>query len=246
MKASFHARTISLILASLGLVISGYLTWRHVVLTGHLSGGGADVCSALFGIGCDAALSSAASFQFGLPLAGWGLIYYVTLVAFLLLARFLGEALEFEHNFAALLLSLPALCISVPLSAMMLTGNAPFCPLCGLAHLINLMLVFSLKRATGRPVVQLFQAFFDGGKYLLTGKTANPVLARWKLLGLLTVALVAVVVYQWILIEATPHEALTNRVLDPQQVLEVFEASVEQDIPVGADDPIVGPVNALA
>ena len=239
----FRAKIISLILTGLGLAISIYLVWRHTVLIGDWPGGRSDVCTALFGMGCDAALRSPASFQFGLPLAGWGLIYYATLVTFRLLARFLGETFEFEANFAAFLLSLPAFFISVALSGMMLTGNVPFCPFCAVAHLINLGLVFSLKHLTGRSIVELAQACKAGGKYLLTGKTVDPVHARWTLLGFFTAALVAVVVYQWLLIEVPPA-AVINRALNPQQVLGEFEASAEQDIPVGPDDPILGPTNA--
>ena len=208
MMVLFRARTVSLILVGLGLAISVYLLWRHVVLTGGWAGGGTDVCSVVFGMGCDAALRSPASFQFGLPLAGWGLVYYATLAVFLLLARFLGKAFEFEAHFAALLLSLPAFLISLALAGITLTGDVPFCPLCALAHLINLVLVFSLKRLAVRPIAHLFQAFKPGGKYLLTGKTADPVLARWKLLGLFTAALVAVVAYQWVLIEVPPRPAV--------------------------------------
>ena len=243
--ALFRAKSISLILIGLGMLVSLYLLWRHIVLSGGWpGGGGADLCSALFGVGCDAVLSSPASFQFGLPLAGWGLVYYATLATFLLLAHFYGKVFKFEANLAALLLSLPGFFISFTLAGMMLTGNAPFCPFCALVHLINLALLFSLKRLTGRPIARLVQALTAGGKYLLTGKTADPTQARWKLLGLFTAAMVAVVVYQWVLIEATPRVALTNRSLNPQEVLAAFEAGAEQEIPVGADDPILGPVDA--
>lgn len=241
----FRAKPISLILVGLGLVISVYLLWGHIVLTGTWPNGGADVCSALFGVGCDAALRSPASFQFGLPLAGWGLVYYGTLATLLFLARFLGEAFEFEAHFAALLLALSAFFLTLALAGMMLTGKVPFCPLCALVHLINLSLVFSLKRLTARSIAQLFQALSAGGKYLLTGKTADPARARWKLLGFFTTGLIAAVLYQWVLIEAPLRTAvLNNHALNPQQVLAEFEANTKQDIPVGADDPILGPANA--
>lgn len=240
----FRVKAVSLILAVLGLAISVYLLWRHIVLTGGWSGGGADVCSALFGMGCDAVLKSPVSFQLGLPVAGWGLVYYTTLIAFLFLARFLGEAFEFEANFAALLLSLPAFFVSLTLAGMMLIGNVLFCPFCALTHLINLALVISLKGLTGRSLAQLFRAFMAGGKYLLTGRTADPAQARWKLLGFLTASLVAVVLYQWVLIEFPSRAALTNRALNPQQVLANFEANPEQEVPVREIDPILGAANA--
>ncbi|MCZ6672063.1 MAG: thioredoxin domain-containing protein [Verrucomicrobia bacterium] len=240
----FRAKTISLILVGSGLIISVYLLWGHIVLTGTWPNLGVDVCSALFGVGCDAALRSPASSQFGLPLAGWGLIYYGTLATLLFLARFLGETFEFEAHFATLLLALLAFFLTLALAGIMLTGKAPFCPLCALVHLINLALVFSLKRLTDRSIAQLFQALSAVGKYLLSGKTADPTQARWKLLGFFTTGLVAAVLYQWVLIESLPRAVLNNGALNPQQVLAEFEASTEQVIPVDADDPTLGPANA--
>jgi len=123
---------------------------------------------------------------------------------------------------------------------MMLTGRAPFCRLCALAHLNNLALVYPLYRLTGRPLTQLFQPLAAGGRYLLTGKAADPAQARWKLLGLLAVAMGAFVLYQWVLIDVSPERS-TNT---PQQILAKFRATEEVDIPVGPDDPILGPASA--
>ena len=59
-------RNLGPMLRGLGRFISAYLLHRHFELIG-----GADGCSALFGFGCDEALQSDLSYQFGLPLAGW-------------------------------------------------------------------------------------------------------------------------------------------------------------------------------
>src|SRR6187549_2766408 len=104
--AAFRAQAISFTLIAIGLAISMYHLWRLVVLAGQWSGRGIDVCLAVLGVSCDAMLASPASVQFGLPIAGWGLIYYATLGVFLLLASNLGETFEFEARFAAFLLSL--------------------------------------------------------------------------------------------------------------------------------------------
>jgi protein-disulfide isomerase len=97
-----------------------------------------------------------------------------------------------------------------------------------------------LLRLTNRPATQLIRALSAGARYLITGKAANPVQARWKLLGLLTVVLVTLVLYQWVLIEVAPVASANN----PQQILARFETAAEQDIPVGANDPILGPASA--
>ena len=232
-------RFLSLTVIALGLAISGYLLFRHLALAG--AGGGTDVCSVLFGAGCDAALRSPVSVQFGLPLAGWGVIYYTTLAAFLLLAWTLHEAFQFEATLAAFIVSLFGCLGSIALAAMMLAGKSPLCPLCAVIHVINLVLVFPLKRMTRRPIPQLLQALAAGGKYLVTGKTVDPVQARWKLVGFFAAALVAVVMYQWVLIEVRPQKGSADAAFDPQQVLAAFEASAEKDIPLDADDATLGP-----
>ena len=235
-------RFLSLTLIALGLAISGYLLLRYLWLAG--AGDGTDVCSMLFGTGCDAALRSPVSVQLGLPLAGWGVVYYTTLAAFLLLAWSLGEAFQFEATLAALILTLVACLGSVALAVMMLAGQSPFCPLCAVVHVINLVLVVPLRRMTDRPIPQLMQALAQGAKYLVTGKTADPTQARWKLLGFFAVALVAVVMYQWVLIEARPQKGSVDAAFDPQQALAAFEARAEQNIPIDANDPALGPSGA--
>ena len=64
-----------------------------------------DICSALFGTGCDETLQSRTAVQLGLPLAGWGLIYYGTLASLLLLGWAMGDAFQFEASLTACLLA---------------------------------------------------------------------------------------------------------------------------------------------
>ena len=237
-------RFLCLTLIALGLAVSGYLLSRHLALATAGASDGVDVCSALFGTGCDAALRSALSIQFGIPLAGWGVVYYTSLAVFLLLAWLLGKSFKFEATLAALVLSVVAALVGVGLVVTMLAGQSPFCPLCAVVHTINLVLVFPLKRMTGRPIPQLLKALAAGGKYLLKGKTADPAQARWKLLGFFTVALLAVVLYQWVLIEAMPQKVAETSQFDAQQVLETYRLSPKQVIPINAEDPTLGLSNA--
>ena len=78
-------RWVLVLLIALGVLVSGHLLLRHFALADLSSQTGTDFCSALFGTGCDDALRSPLAVQLGLPLAGWGLVYYGTLVALLLL-----------------------------------------------------------------------------------------------------------------------------------------------------------------
>ena len=136
-----RARFLCSTLIGLGLAVSGYLLVRHLALAGASDLSGVDVCSALFGTGCDSALRSPASVQLGLPLAGWGLLYYITLASLLFLAWYVGESFEFEATLGALFLSVVGVVISVPLFVAMLAGQLPFCPLCAAVHVINLILL---------------------------------------------------------------------------------------------------------
>lgn len=237
-------RSISRILVVLGLMLSGYLMWRHIVLGGDRVHNGTDICSAIFKMGCDAALKNPLSFQLGLPLAGWGVVYFGMLTAYLLLGHFLKEQFEFEGNFIAFLSSIPAFFISLILAGMMFTGKVPFCPLCAIIHLINIPLPFILKRLTGRPFSDLVQTLKAAGNYLFSGRSSDPLKTRWNIIAILTPGLVAIILYQWVYIETSPLEELPDHRFNPEQIVETFEKTEEQDIPVGREDPLLGPANA--
>jgi protein-disulfide isomerase len=235
-----RTRAICWTLIAVGLVISFGVVWRQAVLTGLWPGGNTGLFLALFGGGYGDMLGSPAAVEYGLPLAAWSLIYYATLAGFLLLGHLLREEFAFEAHFAAFLVSLVACFMSLFLAGMTLTGDTPFCRLCTLAHVNNVVLAFMLLRLTDRPARQLIGALEAGAKYLITGETADPVQARWKMLGLVTVALGALVLYQWSVINVSPESSLD----DSQQILAKFKTTSEQEIPLGPDDPILGPADA--
>ncbi len=76
------------------------------------------------------------------------------------------------------------------------------------------------------------------------GRTSDPSKTRWNIIATLTPGLVAVILYQWVYIETTPPAELPDHTFNPEQVIEAFEKTKEQHIPVGRKDPIFGPVNA--
>lgn len=233
-----------LTLILIGITISGYLLYRHFVIARLSSQGGTDFCSALFGKGCDDALRSPLAVQLGLPLAGWGLVYYGALVSLLLLGRILGEGFRFEAMTATLLLALAAAIGSVALFVAMVTGASPFCPLCATVHAINLLLLFPIKRLTGRPLSRSILAVVGAARYVVTGKTTDPVAARWKSVAFVTTALVAVVIYQWVFVEYTSRTQAAEAPFDPRQIVAQFESSVRREIPVSEADPALGPTEA--
>ncbi len=237
-------RLICLTLIGLGLAVSGYLLLRHFVLTDLSSQSGTDFCSALFGTSCDDALQSPLAVQLGLPLAGWGLVYYGTLTSLLLLGWTVGETFRFEAMTAAFLLALAATLGSIALFIAMITDLSPFCPMCATVHTINLLLLFSLKRMTGRSIGQVVRAVVVALRYLVGGKTADPAAARWKGVGFLVPALVAVVIYQWVYVEYTLRTHAAEAPFDPQQTVALFESGLQQEIPVSKADAQLGPADA--
>ena len=237
-------KSISLTLIGLALVTSAYLLYRYFALSDLSTQLGTDFCSAVFGMSCDDALQSPLAVQLGLPLAGWGLVYYGTLASLLLLGWTIGESFRFEATTAALLLALAAALGSIALFVAMVTGLSPFCPLCAVVHAINLLLLFPLKRLTGRPMGQLIRMVVGAARYVLGGKTADPVAARWKLVGFLTAGLVAVVIYQWVFVEVALHARSVEAPFDTQQAIALFESGPQQEIPITDADPRLGPADA--
>src|SRR5215211_5931838 len=94
----------SVLLSLLGLIISTYLLYRHHVVAANQTGK-VDVCSAVFGRGCDSALKSPVSSLLGLPLAGWGMLYFSSLLLLFIGRRLSGQAFHPQANLSLFLLS---------------------------------------------------------------------------------------------------------------------------------------------
>ena len=75
-RRAWHAACILAVVV--GLIMSGLLL-AVVFELGSDPYGTFDICAAVFGSSCDAALTRSTSWQLGIPLAGWGVIYYATL-----------------------------------------------------------------------------------------------------------------------------------------------------------------------
>ncbi|MFV1967635.1 MAG: vitamin K epoxide reductase family protein [Pirellulaceae bacterium] len=237
-------RLLCLTLIGFGLLASGYLLSRHEASL-RSEPLGFDVCSALFGAGCDDALNSPIAEQFGLPLAAWGVVYYGTLASLLLLGWWIGDPFRVESSLAALLLSLAAAVISIVLAGAMLSGASPVCPFCLAVHVINLLLVFALKRFTGQSIGQLRHALAGGCRFVL-GRTSDPTsVIKWKSVGILAAGLVALSIYQWACIQVGIRPVATEAVFfDPDKTLAEFQSSPRHEIPVREDDPHLGRLDA--
>ncbi len=231
-------RVVVVTLLALGMAVSTYLLWRHMVLIGGTSYGTIDVCQTAFGGGCDATLSSSLSIQLGIPLAGWGVVYYVSLVILLGLGWTQGETFETEATVGATFVAMIGAVASVVLTATMLSGSVPLCIACMAVHIINFALVLALKAQSQKTLFGLLGSIKAGTVYLFGGKTADPIASGWKLCGFITAALVGVVVYQFILIQTSHHA------FEAKRLVAEFQATDIDDIPITDVDPIRGPANA--
>lgn len=230
-------------LIALGVAISAYLLGRHFAIAAGVAEL-FDICKAMFGGDCNAAIKSEWAVQLGIPLAGWGLVHFAMVAVALLLARCLGETFVIEGTLAAALSCTLAATGGVVLTGVMLWGPTAFCTLCAIVHAINLLLIPMILLASGRTMRELRHAVGGGLRYLVGADVADPIAARWKGVGLVTVALVGIVTYQWILIQADRRVRRHESPATFEQVLKEFEAGAEYEIPVGGEDPRLGDEDA--
>lgn len=237
------AAKLCLILILLALAISVYLLRLHHLLAAKQSTAGMDVCSAVFGASCENALTSPAAVQFGLPLAGWGVIYFAILLSLLLLGNFLKETFAVKARATAFLISMPAAAISATLLYLMLSGHAPFCPFCATIHAINFLLVFFLKRQTGQSFGEILGSVFPA-----SSEDPEVLQNRTAYLAYLSVALIGLASYEWVLLrEAKPAVVVEKpQSSDLQKIQALLQSEEQQQIPVGPDDPVSGDASALA
>jgi len=235
---------LGLTICSLGLgsAASAYLLHRSWELLAAGAPGRFDVCSTVFGRGCDATLRSSASWLLGIPLAGWGLVFYCTLAALLALGWWLGNDFRAEALFAALLLSASGAVASVLLAVFMVAGWAPLCPLCLLVQAINLVLVVALKQSSGLTFAEL-RRFAAAGWWFALGRDDDAATARpWKVVAFVAAGLVGVVAYQWIFVESALRRAAQE--VTPTEALREFQSAAQHELPVDATDPRFGPADA--
>jgi len=232
------------VLVGIGAAESAYLLGRVFAALGPGRPGGFDLCSALFSADCGHALADERTWLLKLPVAGWGLVYFATLGGLLFLARFLRREFETEALLAATLLAMAGVGVGLALTAGALLGPAPACPLCLTVHTIDGLLVFALLRASARSLPEMLGLLRAGGKWLLRSGTGAPDPARWKLVGFGGVALLAVVAYQWVYVEAAVRRPREAPPPDRAQAIAAYRASPRVEIPVSAAEPHLGPFSA--
>jgi protein-disulfide isomerase/uncharacterized membrane protein len=234
---------LGIALASAGVAASAYLLARTFALLTPARHPVLDVCSALFSTSCDGTLADPRSWVLGIPLAGWGLVYFATVAAALALARFVAGAFERPALIAASALALAGGVLGVALTLGAWWGGEPICPMCVSIHALSLGLCFVLQRAIGQPLrsqVALVRAALAG----LFRSGAVPESARWQFVGIGCVALVTAMSYQWVYVESSLRRPAVAPPADPGKTIAAYTATPEQELPVSESDPHHGPLDA--
>jgi protein-disulfide isomerase/uncharacterized membrane protein len=232
-------RLLCLGLIGLGLAISCYLLFRYFALHANPDIKGTGFCSVVLKMDCDSSLLSNMSRQFGIPVAGWGVVYFVSLASLLILGHILGPSFDPEGALGALLLSLAGACGSIILALIIATGRAPFCPLCMVIHVINVGLVLAMWRFSARTAGQTILSLVAAGKYLLGRSIGSGSRTKWTSVGFLTTALIAVVLYQCMLFQMQVR-IIPNEGFDAKQVLIDYAFAPEEQVPFDSRDPQIG------
>ena len=236
-------RIVCLLLIVAGIGLSGALLQRHFELAYSEDPEKETLCSAFSG-DCDKAFENSVSRQFGIPLAGWGIVYYGTLGALLLLGLAMGASFRQDTAVAAFFISVAGAAVSIWLLYLMFSERVPFCPICAIMHFSNLFMVLLLKRLTGLSLLQLFGRVRSALAFVFAGRAENPAPARWKLVGFFFPAMLALVLYQWVALEERKRASASEVAFDEAKLLAEYQAQPRHEISYGPDTPTKGPDTA--
>jgi uncharacterized membrane protein len=170
---------VLIILIIFGISISVYLLIHHLKLTsGQLEV--KDLCYAVFGKGCTNALISPFSNILGIPLGGWGLIYFGIIGIFYFFSLWLSDDIKSESLQAAFWVSFIGVFFSLFYILLMIRYPLLFCPFCTLFHLINFITFIFLFKKTELTPGKLINNLWTVIKFVLLAKPLAKPIARWK------------------------------------------------------------------
>jgi protein-disulfide isomerase/uncharacterized membrane protein len=230
-----------ILLVSVGLLASAILVGRFLELETSPWPRTLDLCSALFSVSCDPALSDERFRILSVPIAGWGVVYFSTLASLLCLGRSLGRGFAAEAQVSASLLAFAGAAAGVALSLWSWIARAAFCPLCLLVQAILCLLPFPLRQMSGLPLREQGRLLRRAAVWI-RGRGETTAAARWKLVGFACAALVAAVTYQWVYMESVVRHPHTPP--DRTALLAAYGALPQVDLPVAATEPHLGPLDA--
>lgn len=227
-------------LVTAGMLISAYLLYLHISARLGMPGGG--LCSVLGG-GCSEAIRSSWSSLLGIPLAAWGLIFYIVLLTHVVVHRLAFGRERPPVTGFAVLLGLGAALAGLFLLVMMLSDAVVFCPLCFFIHLINIALLFVLYRLTGSTVGALLQRGKTSLAEFLGGEGKLDIGRRFAVTGVVLAFAIGVVFFEWVLIIEQDLDARALKI-DEQHLMQALMQQPREHIPIHAGDPMLGDSSA--
>lgn len=244
---STHVKyAVSTLIALAGSAVSLYLLDRTWKLTEQKQIEGFDLCSAVFGAGCDDTLLSATSWWLGVPVAGWGLMYFASAAVLLASAWLLRKYVEVEAFIGLLVLVAGGLGVSAFLSYQLVTGRSPFCPMCVVTHAINIVMAGMVVSTSPVSVGDAVRRIRGGIGKLLSDRTPTQQSFDWRIAVFLPPVIVSAVAYYWIDVRSTEASAFR---IDPAVVDEMVSDFIRQrpsGVRTRPDDPRMGPRDADA
>ena len=185
-----------LLLLGIGAAVSGWLLYHHVtVKTGNLTS--PSLCNVSATFNCDDVVQSVYSEFLAIPVASWGLWYYLGLILLILIfAPVPGAPVEQKSRFAAILLFATSLSLPPTLLLFYLSWFhiGTLCLFCTGLYLVNFLLfavVLTGKERAGTLFGDLREGFFGSFQLLFAGRLASARFPAFKTYGCWAMLLVA-------------------------------------------------------
>jgi protein-disulfide isomerase/uncharacterized membrane protein len=152
-----QSRTPYIILILLAIGLSGYLLVHHVKITEGIQTG-VSICSISKNLDCDVVARSQYSTLLGIPVASFGLVFYLTLLGIVLFGRAKCGVSREQFNSVMLFFSVLTLPPTFYLLYLMSSVIGSYCIFCAMLDFINILLVIIAIRAieAGQKPVTVF------------------------------------------------------------------------------------------
>jgi len=226
------------VLIPAGGVASFYLFQKHLQLASGQKRK-SDFCSDMFDRGCDQALLADMSVILGLPLAGWGLLFYTTLLLFLALPKLLGTSFSIVSNRILFYVTLLGLLTALSLLTLMALQRDLFCPVCTFIHIVNIALFFSLPRLHGVSIRSCLSEPWNPHSFQKRNTGHGFKSFSWTSLGLASsMLLIGALFLSLQTISKSAAEEPT--MIDAGPILKAFNAQSALNIPRSPGSPSLG------
>jgi protein-disulfide isomerase/uncharacterized membrane protein len=240
-RAGYSIYTLALI----GLLISGYLFFRHLILMDVSVSGSADFCSELFNQSCDEALQSNFASFLNVPLAGWGVIYYLTIIIILLLGDFLKDKFKVTATDLAVLFTGITAALSSLFIIAFIFRVIPFCPLCLFIHVINLAIIFFVIKSSSKSITQTLHSIYSGMKDFIVTEGPIPGKTKEQIIPILLIITSGLLFYVWISMQLIKLEEKEDYSFDEFSFFDEYQSEETVDLQLSPDDPAAGNPEAL-